>query len=476
MKVLFVASECVPFAKSGGLADVIGSLPFALNDLGVDVRVILPKYKNISEQYKERMKHKAKLNVKLGWRNQYCGLEELENQGIHFYFIDNEYYFKRDSFYGYYDEGERYIYFAKAVLKALPYLDFRPDIIHLHDWQSATIPLLLKTKYGDEFFYQGIKTVLTIHNLKYQGIFPKSILTELLDLSEKYFTFEKLEFYNNVNILKGGIVYSDFLTTVSPTYANEILDPFYGERLDGLLRFYRYKLKGIINGIDYKEYNPHQDRFIYENYDVENIDKKNCNKTALQKQLGLKVSNEIPLVAIVSRLVAQKGLDLVECVLGDLLKRNMQLVVLGTGEKRYEKSFQEIARLYPEKVSANICFDENLAHKIYAGSDYLLMPSLFEPCGLSQLIALRYGTLPIVRETGGLRDTVLAYNEYTKEGNGFSFFNYNAHDMLYTLDKALSYFNRQPEFNELKIRAMNTDNSWQISACEYEKIYTNLMG
>lgn len=475
MKILFVASECVPFAKSGGLADVIGSLPKALQELGVEVRVIIPKYKHIAETYKEMMKPKAKLNVKLGWRNQYCGIEELVYQGIHYYFIDNEYYFKRDSLYGYYDEGERYIYFSRAVLAALPYLDYRPDVIHIHDWQGAIIPLLLKAQYGGEYFYQGIKTILTIHNLRYQGIFPNTILGDLLDLSEDYLTADKLEFNNSVNLLKGGIVYADSITTVSPTYAIEIKESFYGEKLDGLLRAHAKKISGIINGIDYAEYNPEKDPLINTNYSAAKLEEKTANKIALQKQLGLKEDATLPMIGIVSRLVGQKGLDLVECVIDDILSRRFQLVILGTGEAKYEKMFLEIAKDNRDMVSANIRFDNTLAHRIYAGADYLLMPSLFEPCGLAQLIALRYGTLPIVRETGGLRDTVLSFNEYTGEGNGFTFFNYNAHDMLYTIDRALSYYGKEPYWDNLRQRALNSDNSWGKSAKEYKRLYSSLM-
>ncbi len=475
MKILFVASECVPFAKSGGLADVIGSLPKALQELGIEVRVIIPKYKHISEKYKEMMKPKAKLNVKLGWRNQYCGLEELVYQGIHYYFIDNEYYFKRDSLYGYYDEGERYIYFSRAVLAALPYLDYRPDIIHVHDWQGAIILLLLKAYYGSEFFYQGIKTILTIHNLRYQGIFPNTILGDLLDLSDDYLTVDKLEFNHSVNLLKGGIVYADAITTVSPTYAQEIKESFYGEKLDGLLRTHAKKISGIINGIDYEEYNPENDPLIYANYNASKLEEKTANKIALQKQLGLREEANLPMIGIVSRLVGQKGLDLVECVIDDILSRKLQLVVLGTGEAKYEKMFLEIAKDNRDMVSTNIRFDNTLAHRIYAGADYLLMPSLFEPCGLAQLIALRYGTLPIVRETGGLRDTVLSFNEYTGEGNGFTFFNYNAHDMLYTIDRALSYYEKEPYWDNLRQKALNSDNSWSKSAKEYSRLYSSLM-
>lgn len=475
MKVLFAASECVPFFKSGGLADVIGSLPKALKSLGIEVRVVLPKYQTLAEEFKARLTPKAKLNVQLGWRNQYCGVEEFEYQGLKYYFLDNEFYFKRDSLYGYFDEAERFIYFSKAVLKALPYLDFRPDIIHVHDWQVSILPLLLKAHYSNDFFYQDIKTILTIHNLEYQGVFPKEILPDLLDLSYDYLTVDKLEFNKDLNLLKGGIVFCDAVTTVSPTYALEIQDPFYGKRLDGLLRSKPNKLKGIINGIDYSEWDSEKDSLIYAKYTGETIEKKLANKIALQKQLGLKKDPALPVLAIISRLVSQKGLDLVECVLNDLLKRDLQLVVLGQGEGKYERLFKEAAKTNPYKVSTNIRFDNELAHRIYAGADFLLMPSLFEPCGLSQLIALRYGTIPIVRETGGLKDTVLSFNESSQEGNGFSFANYNAHDMLFTIDRALGYYNLEPYWSNLRKTAINSDNSWVNSAKEYQKVYASLL-
>ncbi len=476
MKVLFVASECVPFFKSGGLADVIGSLPEALKNLGIEVRVVLPKYQSLADDFKTKLTLKARVNVKLGWRNQYCGVEEVEYQGIKYYFIDNEYYFKRKFLYGYLDDAERYIYFSRAVLKALPYMDFRPDIIHVHDWQTAIIPLLLKVHYGHDFFYQGIKSILTIHNLQYQGIFANDILKDLLDLGREYFNIESIEFDNNVNLLKGGIVFSDIITTVSPTYALEIQAPFYGQKLDGLIRSRTDKLRGIINGIDYRQWDPVNDPYLIENYSTETLERKVANKTYLQKQLRLKEDSSRPMLAIISRLVAQKGLDLVEYVLDDIIKRDLQLVILGQGEDKYERMFREISLAYSWQISANICFDNELAHRIYAGADYLLMPSLFEPCGLSQLIALRYATIPIVRETGGLKDTVSSYNEYLNKGNGFTFSNYNAHDMLYTIDRALGYFNRQPHWSILKKTAISSDNSWIKSAKKYQKVYSSLMG
>lgn len=475
MKVLFAASECVPFFKSGGLGDVVGSLPKALKDLGIDVRVVLPKYHTLEDRFRYMLRQKAVLNVKVGWRNQYCGVEELELDGVHFYFIDNEYYFKRESLYGYLDDAERFIFFSRAVLQALPYMDFRPDIIHLNDWQTAIIATFLNAHHERDFFYTGMKTVLTIHNLRYQGTFQKEVLTDMLDLGWEYFDNDKLEHDGGISLLKGGIVSSDALTTVSPSYAQEIQDPFYGEGFDGLLRAMRSKLTGIINGIDYTEWNPAADPHIFTTYDGNTLDKKLENKLRLQESLGLKKDPSIPVISMVSRLVSQKGLDLVAHVFDEILEKNVQFVVLGTGESKYEDRFLEKARKRPFQVSANIRFDNVLAHQVYAGSDYVLMPSMFEPCGLTQLIALRYGTVPIVRITGGLRDTVQAYDETTGKGNGFNFLTYNAHDMLDAVGRALGVYNREPHWTQLRQNAISDDHSWGSSAKAYKELYESLM-
>ncbi|NMB24193.1 MAG: glycogen synthase GlgA [Firmicutes bacterium] len=475
MKILFIASESVPFFKSGGLADVVGALPKELRRQGIDVSVLLPKYGILPRAFRDTLDFQTSFTTHLGWRNQYCGLETVNYQGIPFYFIDNQYYFNRDVLYGYDDDAERYAFFCRAALQALPKVKLRPDIIHLHDWQTGLVSALLKAHYGQDPFYRDTKTVFTIHNLKYQGVFPKTILTDMLELGWDLFNADGLEFYDNVNFLKAGLAYSDLLTTVSPTYAQEIQYPFFGESLHGFLQKRKDDLLGIINGIDYEVYNPSDDPFIFKTYHIDSPEYKLENKLRLQEQLHLPIDGEIPMIGIISRLVSQKGLDLVGHVLDDILAQDLQLVVLGTGDQYYEDMFRIKASHYPSKLSANIRFDNTLAHRIYAGTDMFLMPSLFEPCGLSQLIALRYGSLPIVRETGGLNDTVTSYNIQTGEGNGFSFTNYNAHDMLYTINRALELYHNKPVWAAIRKNAMEMDFSWNRSAAEYIRLYQKLV-
>ncbi len=478
--MLFVAAEAVPFVKTGGLGDVIGSLPKELKQQGVDVRVILPNYQEIPEEYKEKMMFKNNFIVQVGWRQQYCGVFEMEYQGITFYFIDNEYYFKRHGFYGYGDDGERFSFFCKAVLESLPNIDFMPDVLHCHDWHTGMVSVLLEADYRQLPEYQHLKTMFTIHNLRYQGVFPKAVLPDLLGLGWNNFNYEGVEFYDTVNFMKGGLAYSNLISTVSRTYAQEIQYPYFGEKLDGLLRKRQGDLVGIVNGIDYDVYNPATDTKIYSNYDVDSLGNKTKNKLELQQQLGLTVKADIPMIAIVSRLVGPKGMDLLESRLVDMFKYmsigdyEVQLVVLGTGEARYENFFRYMAWEYSGKVSANIMFDDTLAHQIYAGADLFLMPSLYEPCGIGQLIAMRYGCLPIVRETGGLQDTVEPYNQYTSSGNGFSFANYNAHEMSDAIIRALLLFKNKEEWNTLVKSAMSSDYSWQSSAKQYQELYENL--
>lgn len=476
MKVLFVTSEAHPFLKTGGLADVAFALPKALRALGIDVRVIMPKYSDISECYKNNMVNLKEFNVNLGWRNQYVGLQYIEEEDIPFYFIDNEYYFKRKGTYGYDDDGERFCYFSKAVIESIRYMkDFKPHIIHNNDWHTAIIPVLLKENYSKDELYSSIQTILTIHNLRYQGVFSKEFLGDLLPLGEECFAENKLKYYDAISFMKGGIVYSDRVTTVSETYAQEIQTPFYGEGLDGLLKKVSYKLSGIVNGIDYDIYNPKKDKDIYLNYSEESIVNKKKNKEMLQHQFGLPVNKDIPMIGIISRLVDQKGFDLISEVMDDIMNLDLQMVILGTGDNKYEKMFKYYAEKYPTKISCNIYFSNDLSKKIYAGSDLFLMPSLFEPCGIGQLIAMEYGTLPIVRETGGLRDTVISYNEYTGKGNGFSFTNYNAKDMLYTIERAINFYKDRSVFNNIVRNAMRTDNSWNSSAYKYIELYDDLL-
>ncbi|MCM0761396.1 MULTISPECIES: glycogen synthase GlgA [Sporomusa] len=474
-KVLFVASEAAPFAKTGGLGDVIGSLPKALTAQGGDIRVIMPKYSCIPDEFVSRMVKRATFTVSVGWRRQYAGLYELDFQGVTWYFIDNEYYFKREGLYGYYDEAERFAYFCRAVLEALPRLDFMPEIIHCHDWQTGPLAAMLKLQYIDRNEYAGVKTVFTIHNLMYQGIFPSDILVDLLGLPTSAFTADGLEFYGQVNFLKGGLAFSDQITTVSKSYAEEIQYPYFGEKLEGILAKRRADICGIVNGIDYETYNPAGDSFIYTNYTWRGTTKRLDNKIKLQAELGLSVGKHIPLIGMVSRLVDSKGLDLIAHVMAELLDLDVQLVVLGTGERRFENLFAYAAGCRPDKVSAKITFSDELAHKIYAGSDMFLMPSRFEPCGIGQLIALRYGSIPIVREIGGLKDTVIRFQPETGEGNGFTFINYNAHEMLGTIKEAVLLYQDRTEWSKLVKNAMRSDNSWSHSAGEYCRMYESLI-
>lgn len=477
IKVLFAAAEAVPFVKTGGLGDVAGTLPRELKKQDIDVRVILPKHGVIPEHFKREMTKKAELEVAVAWRQQYCGIEELEYQGVTYYFVDNEYYFgKRTAPYGHYDEAECYAYFARAVLECLPHIDFQPDILHCHDWHAGMIPVFLKTQYEKDPFYHGIRTMFTIHNLGYQGRFPKEIVSDVLALDWEYFNNGSIAYQDGVNFMKGGLFFSDILSTVSHTYADEIQYPFFGEGLDELLRNRKQSLFGILNGIDYNEFNPATDDKIFVNYDATNPGLKRQNKAKLQERLGLPVA-DVPLLGVVSRLVSAKGFDLAERVIFDLLKvEDVQVVILGTGEPKYEHMFKQAAWQYPDRVSANIYFDDTLARQIYAASDMFLMPSLFEPCGIGQLIAMRYGSLPIARETGGLKDTIRSYSRSSSEGNGFSFANYNAHDMLYTIQRAIRYYNDRPEWIKIVKNAMNCDFSWKQSAKEYVKIYQDLSG
>lgn len=477
--ILFVASEAVPFIKTGGLADVVGSLPKSFNKEEFDCRVILPKYRSMKWEYVSQLEYITNFYMKLNWRSQYVGIFRLVYEGVTFYFIDNEYYFGGDRPYTgdtKYDI-ERFAFFSRAALSALPVVGFRPDIIHCHDWQTGLVPVYLNDCFQQGDFYRGIKSVITIHNLKFQGVWDIKTVRDLAGLSDYYFTSDKLKYYDDANLLKGGIVYADRITTVSETYAGEIKTPFYGEGLDGLMRARSNCLWGIVNGIDYDEYNPETDRYIYQNYNVDNFRKEKVkNKLALQRDLGLEVNPKKFLIGMVSRLTDQKGFDLVNYVMDEMCQEDLQIVVLGTGDGKYENSFRYFDWKYGNKVSAQIYYSEEMSHKIYAASDAFLMPSLFEPCGLSQLMSLRYGTLPIVRETGGLKDTVQPYNQFEGTGTGFSFANYNAHEMLSIVKHAkdIFYFKKR-EWNKMVDRAMMTDYSWNRSAKKYEELYNSLL-
>jgi starch synthase len=475
VKVLFAVSECGPFAKSGGLADVAGSLPKELKSLGTDVRVILPKYGTIAEEYKKEMTKIKEFTVPVGWRNQYCGIEKLIYQGLTFYFVDNEYYFKRERLYGYYDDGERFAYFNRAVLESIKELDFFPDVLHCHDWHTAMIPFLLRTEYYKRNGFGLIKTMFTIHNLQFQGVFPQEVLGDLLGLDYQTFNPQLLEFFGNVNFMKGALVAADKITTVSPTYKEEIQTASFGEKLDGLLREREEDLIGIINGIDEDFYNPVKDELIYQTYTANDHRNKSINKQQIQKKFGLPEKKDTPLLVMITRLTKQKGLDLVTCVLQELMKEDLQIVILGTGDYEYEEYLKQAAWTYPEKLKVNIGFNEELAHKLYSAADLFLMPSLFEPCGLGQLIAMKYGAIPIVRETGGLNDTVNAWNEFTGKGNGFSFKHFNAHDMLFTIKRAIHFYHDKDSWNSIVTQAMEMDYSWAQSAFRYNQLYAELI-
>ena len=478
MKILFAASECMPFVKTGGLADVVGALPKEIIKKGAEVRVILPLYRAIDLSVRAQLQHVLYFYINLGWRRQYVGIEKLEKDGIIFYFVDNEQYFGRDYIYGKGgDEGERFAYFCKAVLEAIAKLDYVPDVIHCHDWQTGLIPALFNAQYKNLPLYKNIKTVFTIHNLQYQGVFPIDSTEELLSFGAWAYTPDNLEYYGQCAYIKGGLVFANRITTVSPTYSQEILSPYYGEGMDGLLRSRSSVLSGILNGIDVIEYDPENDPLIEQNYGADSFENKKANKLALQKELGLNEDADAPLIGMVTRLSSQKGLDLVERVLDEIMQTGAQLVVLGMGESKYMDLFGWAQWKYSGRLAASFQMNHRLAHRIYAGADMFLMPSMFEPCGLSQLISLRYGTLPITRETGGLRDTVLSYNEYTGEGNGFTFFNYNAHDMLHVVERAVDIYKNQPElFKKLALRSMQGEYGWDKSAEKYIELYEELTG
>lgn len=477
MHVLFIAGEAAPFVKTGGLADVTGSLPTALAKLGVKVSVIIPKYKSIDHCYTSQMETIHASTIALDWREQYFGLRHLEKDNIDYYFIDNEFYFYRDKCYGEYDDGERFSFFCKAALEAIAHLKHgKPNVIHLHDWHVGPIAALYKTQYCKRPNYNDIKLVYTIHNLKYQGIFDKSVATELLGLPASIFTPEGLEFYGNTNFMKAGIVYSDKVTTVSNTYAQEIQYPYYGENLDGLLRAKADQLIGIVNGIDYDIWDPENDHNILEPYTYRSPARKRKMKEALQEQLGLPVDENIPMIVLIGRLVEQKGIDLILSVLPEILALGVQFVVLGVGDDSYEGSLLHFASEYPNQCRVKLYFDEILSHRLYASGDIFLMPSKFEPCGIGQLIAMRYGTIPIARRTGGLADTITPYNKYTGEGCGYLFNNYNAHEMLQQIEAAVDLYRfHERAWRQLIQNAMEQDFSWKNSAKIYKEVYQELL-
>lgn len=480
MQILFAAFEADPFVKTGGLGDVTGSLPLSIQDKETEIRVILPKHRAIAERWRNKMRPVFTGTVQLGWRNQYCGIEELKYKGVHYYFVDNEYYFYRDAVYGYEDDGERVAFFCRAVLEIIQDFahsgDFRPEILHCNDWHTALIPVMLRENYSADPIYRNIKTVFTIHNLKYQGQYSHALLYDMLHMAGNHNAFVNLDYDGCLNFMKGGIIYSDKVTTVSPSYAQEIRTSYFGEGLDGILRRKGENLKGILNGIDVKRYDPRKDPHIYETFGA-NFKNKNINKKALQHELRLDQRADAPLFILISRLVEQKGLDLLAHILEEALQEDIQFVVLGTGEKKYEGLFHHFAWKYGNKMRALIQFDNTLAHKIYAAGDILLMPSKFEPCGISQMIAMRYGTLPLVRETGGLKDSVIPYGPGREDcADGFAFPNYNAHELLFRMKDAAALYRREPGiWQKLMHNAYRRDCSWKKSAQEYKQLYAGLL-
>ena len=469
-KILFAASECVPFIKTGGLADVCGALPKEFSKDEWDVRVVIPNYSCIPEKYRNQFEYVTHFYMTAGSyiQNKYVGILKYELDGITYYFIDNQEYFNCDTPYGdiRYDI-EKFCFFDKAVLSMLKQIDFRPELIHCHDWETGLVPVYLKNEFQADSFYWGIKTIITIHNLKFQGVWDVKTMQGLTGFSADLFAPDKLEFHKDANMLKGGLVYADYITTVSESYAQEIQTEFYGEGLDGLLAARHFDMQGIVNGIDYTVYNPATDPKIYANYDASDFRKKKANnKIKLQEELDLAVDKKKFMIGLISRLTDQKGLDLINYVIDRLVDDYTQIVVIGTGDPQYENMFRYYAWKYGDRVSANICYSDELAHKLYAAADAFLMPSRFEPCGLTQLISFRYGTVPIVRETGGLKDTVKPYNEYENTGDGFSVVNYAKH----------IFFDKKKQWNQIVDRGMANDYSWKSSKGRYEGLYNYLMG
>lgn len=471
--ILFVGGEALPFIKTGGLADVLGSLPKSLAKRGHDVRVVIPLYKKIIEKYYDDLEKIGTIQVHSGWIDQPATYYTTTVDGVVYYFIEHQYYFEREGLYGYDDDGERFAFFQRAVLDMIYFIDWWPNIIHSNDWQTGMIPLMAHACYGDDYRYQGIKHVYTIHNLAFQGNFGVDMLPSCLGLDYSYFDNGSIKFDTGISFMKAGIVYADKITTVSPTYSNEILTESYGEKMDSVLRYRREDLWGIVNGIDINEWNPKKDKLLAKNYDVRSyVSGKKANKKALQEELGLEVRDDVMVIGLVSRLTNQKGIYLITDRLQEILGLDVQFVVLGTGEANAENAFKWMENEYKGKAVYYCGYNEELAHRIYAGADLFLMPSIYEPCGIGQLIAMHYGALPLVRETGGLKDTVQPYNQYTGEGTGFSFWAINADDMVYTIRWATEqFYDNKPGWKGLVKNAMTKDVSWEGSAEIYEELY-----
>ena len=478
MKILFAASEVAPFIKTGGLADVAGSLPQALAKEGNDVKVILPLYEGISSDWREKMTFVTYFNVTLSWRQVYCGIFELERDGVTYWFVDNEYYFKRWQLYGHFDDCERFAFFSRAIIETPGHLDWAPDVIHCNDWQTALVPVyLLEEKYRIPQLANA-KTVFTIHNIEYQGRYGEQVLVDVIGLDKSYFNEGMLAYFSDVNLMKGAIMASNYVTTVSPTYAQELRTPFYAHGLDGVINMQSGKLEGILNGIDTELYNPAKNPSLAANFTAKNPKKgKAVCKQALQQAVGLTEDPDVPIIACVSRLVGHKGFSLVSDALNEIMSMNVQMVVLGTGDWQYEETFRHAQSQYPGRFAAQLTYSAPLSNMIYAGADMFLMPSISEPCGLSQIIAMRFGTVPIVRETGGLKDTVTPYNKFEGTGRGFTFSNINAGDMAWVIREAVDlYYNNKEAWAGLMKEGMTADFSWSNSAKQYLDIYEKIQG
>ena len=472
MNILFAASEVAPFIKTGGLADVAGSLPKHRAAQGHDVKVIPPLYEGIGPEWRKQMKFLLHFNVRVAWRNPYCGLFELRRDNVSYLFVDNEYYFKRAAIYGHYDDGERFTYFSRAIVETPAHLDWHPDVIHCNDWQTALVPIYLLEERERVWELRGTKSVFTIHNIEYQGRYGDQVLEDLLGLNKGYMNEHMLAYYGDVNLMKGAIFAADYVTTVSPTYAGELQYPFYAHGLEGVIAHNGYKMRGILNGLDTGLYDPAQDKGLAMCYSAGNLEGKKACKAALQQAVGLREDPNVPIIACISRLVKHKGFDLVTAAIHEIMGMDVQMVVLGTGEWNYEEAFRHAESQYPSRFAARIQYSAALSTAIYGGADIFLMPSISEPCGLSQMIAMRYGTIPVVRETGGLRDSVVPYNKFTGEGTGFSFANINVQEMTGVLSEAVNLYHSEPKaWKALQKNAMTADFSWEKSAKAYEEIY-----
>lgn len=470
--VLFAASECQPFIATGGLAEVLGSLPKAIAETGVDVRVILPLYADMNKVLRDKLAFLGSTHIDLVWRKQYCGIFTYKENNVTYYFIDNEYYFNRHGIYGHYDDGERFAYFSKSVIDICKFLHYYPQIIHCSDWQTGLIPIYLKTIYAEDENLKNIKTIFTIHNIEYQGKFSIDILEDVLAIPSRFASLA--EYDGSINIVKGAVQCCDMVTTVSPTYAQEILTPYFSQGLHFILKDIHIKLRGILNGIDYETFNPLTDKALFKNYDINTIDLKGENKTELQKLFNLPVDPEIPMIAIITRLVSHKGMDLIKNKLEDILHEKVQVIILGKGEIIYENLLLDLQKVYSEKLRAVIAYNPDLARKIYAAADIFLMPSKSEPCGLAQMIASRYGAVPIVRETGGLSDSIKDIDT-AGGGNGFTFANYNADDMYNRIIYAVNLYLNKKKWAELVKRVMGVDFTWNKSAKLYIELYNQII-